>query len=161
MQAPSSSLETIEKFFAQKRIAIVGISRDPKSFSATLFQEFSRRGYDVVPVNPNMKEILGRHCFARLQDVQPPVQAALLMTSPAASEAVVRDCANAGIKLVWLYRAAGQGAVSDEVLRFCAQRGIEVVPGECPFMFWDDAGFFHQVHGLVRRITGRYPRAQA
>ncbi len=157
MRAQKSSLDTIDKFFAQKRIAMVGISRDPGSFSATLFREFSRRGYDVVPVNPNMKEVLGQRCFARMQDVQPPVQAALLMTSPGASDAVVRDCANAGIKLVWLYRAAGQGAVSDEALRFCQQRGIEVVPGECPYMFWDDAGFLHQVHGLIRKITGRFP----
>jgi uncharacterized protein len=161
MRAHLSSLETIEKFFAQKRIAMVGISRDPKSFSATLFQEFSRRGYEVVPVNPNSKEMLGRRCFARLQDVQPPVQAALLMTPPAGSEAVVRDCANAGVKFVWLYRAAGQGAVSEEALRFCAQHSIEVIPGECPYMFWDDAGFLHGVHGLIRKITGRYPHAQA
>lgn len=161
MRNGHSSLATIEKFFAQKRIAVVGMSRDPGSFTATLFQEFSRRGYDVVPVNPNLKEALGRRCFARLQDIQPPVQAALLMTSPRGTEAVVRDCERAGIKLVWMYRAAGHGAVSDEALEFCRHHQIEVVPGECPFMFWDDAGFFHQVHGLIRKITGRYPQAQA
>src|SRR5579859_8094177 len=139
MQDQHSSLETIEKFFAQKRIAIVGVSRDPKSFSATLLKEFSCRGYDVVPVNPNMKEVLGRPCFARLQDIQPPIQAALLMTSPAATEAIVRDCDRAGIRLVWMYRAEGQGAVSPEALEFCRLHNIEVVPGECPFMFWEDS----------------------
>ena len=33
----------------QKRIALVGLSRDPRDFSASLLRELVRRGYDVVP----------------------------------------------------------------------------------------------------------------
>jgi len=98
--ATQASLETIEDFLSQKRIAMAGISRDPKSLSVTLFEELCRRGYDVVPVNPNTMEVQGRRCFARVQDIQPPVEAALLMTSPEATETVVNDCAEAGIQRV-------------------------------------------------------------
>lgn len=155
-------LETIEDFLAHKRIAMVGISREPTDFSATLFEELCRRGYDVVPVNPNTSEVLGRHCFARVQDIHPPVEAALLMTSPAVTDDVVCDCAAAGISRIWMYRATGKGAVSAEAVRFCQERGIQVVPGQCPFMFWRDAGTSHRFHGFIRRITGRYPhRARA
>jgi len=38
------SIETIEDFLRQKRIAMVGISREPKDFSVMLFNEFRRRG---------------------------------------------------------------------------------------------------------------------
>ena len=96
MAIQSASLETIEEFLAHKRIAMAGISRDPAGFSATLFEELCRRGYDVVPLNPNTAEVQGRRCFARVQDVQPPVEAVLLMTSPEATETVVNDCAEAG-----------------------------------------------------------------
>ena len=158
MPYESVTLRIIEEFLAQKRIAIVGISRDPKSFSAILAQEFARRGYDVVPVNPHTAEALGRRCFARVQDIQPSVDGALLMTSPELTGAVVSDCAEAGIRRVWMFRAGGKGAVSPEAVRFCRDRGIQVVPGQCPFMFWRDAGGVHRFHGFIRKITGRYPK---
>jgi predicted CoA-binding protein len=50
------SLETIDDFLTQKRIAMAGISPDPANFSVQLFQELCRRGYDVVPVNLNTPE---------------------------------------------------------------------------------------------------------
>ncbi len=154
------SLETIEDFLAQKRIAMVGISREPRSFSVALFEELCRRGYEMIPVNPNIPNVLGQRCFARLQDIQPPVEAALLMTSPAITDTVVTDCAEAGIRRVWMYRAAGIGAVSPRAIAFCHERGIQVVPGQCPFMFLPAAGTVHRLHGFVRKITGRYPHRQ-
>jgi len=158
MEVQNVSLETIDDFLAQKRIAMVGVSRGPKSFSGVLFEELCRRGYEVVPVNPNTPEVLGRRCFARVQDIQPPVEAALLMTSPEVTDTVVSDCAEAGIPRVWMYRATGKGAVSKRAVAFCQERGIEVVPGQCPFMFLPNAAGFHRFHGFLRKITGRYPR---
>jgi len=158
MASQRASLETIEDFLAQKRIAMAGISRDSESFSVKLFEELCRRGYDVVPVNPNTAEVEGRRCFARVQDIQPPVEAVLLMTSPEATEAVVNDCAEAGIRRVWMYRAAGKGSVSAKAVAFCQEQGMRVVPGQCPFMFLPDAAGFHRFHGFIRKITGRYPR---
>jgi predicted CoA-binding protein len=152
------TLKTIEDFLSQKRIAMVGISRDPASDSGKLFEELCRRGYDIVPVNPNASEVQGRRCFARVQDIQPPVEAALLMTSPEATETVVHDCAETGIRRVWMYRGTGKGSVSAKAIAFCQERGIQVVPGECPFMFLPDTAGFHRFHGFVRKITGRYPR---
>ncbi|MGO8793750.1 MAG: CoA-binding protein [Candidatus Sulfotelmatobacter sp.] len=155
-----ASLEIIEDFLAQKRIAMVGISRDPKNFSGMLFAELCRRGYDVVPVNPNAPEVQGKRCFARVQDIQPPVEAALLMTSPEVTEAIVKDCAAAGITRIWMYRAGGTGAVSAKAVQFCQENGIAVVPGECPFMFFPKPGL-HGIHGFVRKIMGNYPRRSA
>lgn len=158
MSAQNLSLETIEDFLAQKRLAMVGISRDPRSFSATLFEELGRRGYDVIPVNPNAPTVQGRPCFARLQDIHPPVDAALLMTSPEITERVVADCAEAGVHRVWMYRATGKGAVSPAAIAFCQERGIQVVPGQCPYMFLPQADAVHRLHGFFRKITGRYPQ---
>lgn len=157
MKPLRSSLNDIEDFLSQKRIAIVGVSRNPASFSAKMFEEFCRRGFDVVPVNPNTPEVLGRRCFARVQEIQPPVSAALLMTAPQVTEGVVRDCAEIGISRIWMYRAGGQGSVSPQAVEFCKSRGIQVIPGECPLMFWRDAGFGHRVHGFFRKIAGHYP----
>lgn len=161
MATQRAALETIEDFLAQKRIAMPGISRDPANFSVKLFEELCRRGYDVVPVNPHMAEVQGRRCFTRVQDIQPPVEAALLMTSSEATETVVHDCAEAGIRRVWMYRATGKGSVSAKAVAFCRGRGIEVVPGQCPFMFLPDTAGVHRFHGFIRKITGRYPRRKS
>lgn len=163
MADQSATLEIIEDFLAQKRIAMVGISRDSASDSARLFEELCRRGYDVVPVNPNMAQVQGRRCFARVQDIQPSVDAVLVMTSPSVTETIVHDCAAAGIRRVWMYRgAAGKGSVSARALEFCEERGIQVVPGQCPFMFLPNSARVHRFHGFVRKIIGRYPqRARA
>lgn len=158
MTAQRSSLEMIQRFLAQKRIAMVGVSREPRHFSVVLFDELCRRGYDVVPVNPNTPRIHGHPCAARVLDIQPPVTAALLMTSPEVTERVMEDCYAAGVKQVWMYRAAGKGAVSPKAVEFCRQRAIEVIAGECPFMFLPKAGGVHRFHGFLRKIVGSYPR---
>lgn len=160
MQIQTPSLDTIEDFLAQKRIAMVGVSRNPKDFSVDLFQEFRKRGYDMVPVNPNAHEVLGLPCFAHVQEIQPPVDAALLMTMGEVTDAVVSDCASAGIRRIWMYRAGGKGAVTEKALAFCREHGIQVVPGQCPFMFLPGTAGVHKFHGFIRKILGSYPKRQ-
>ena len=46
-----TTLELINQFFSQKRIALIGASRNPRDFSRGLMKEFIGRGIDVVPVN--------------------------------------------------------------------------------------------------------------
>ena len=141
MEATMSTRERISDFLSQKRLALVGVSRNPNDFSRGLFREFCRRGYDMVPVNPDVDELDGRTCYHRVQDVTPPVDGVLLMTSPAVTDQVVHDCAEAGVARVWMYRAAGQGAVARAQSHFANRKNIGVVPGECPYMFFENAGF--------------------
>lgn len=152
----------IDEFLAHKRFAAVGLSRDPKDFTRTLITAFEKRGYDVVPVNPGAGEIGGHACFARVQDVEPPVSAVLVLTAAAKTDDVVRDCAKAGIAHVWMYGtsgAGGNGAVSATAVEFCRANKMKVVAGECPFMFLPGTGFLpHRLHGLIRKITGSYPK---
>ncbi len=146
----------INEFLQQKRIAVVGVSRNPGDFTRKLYEEFQRRGYELVPVNPAITDLAGTKCYSSVRDVQ-PVSAALLLTAPEISERVAEDCIAAGVRHIWMYRAIGQGAVSSKAVQLCREQGINVIAGECPFMFLPDTGFVHRVHGWVRRITGSYP----
>ena len=150
-------MKAVDDFLRQKRLAVVGVSQQPGDFSRTLFHEFLARGYDVVPVNPAARDIDGQRCYARVKDITPPVAGVLMMTPPAVTERVVRDCADAGIRRVWMYRAAGAGAVSRSAVEFCESQGMSVIPGECPFMFLPHTGWVHRLHGMVRKISGAYP----
>jgi predicted CoA-binding protein len=151
-------METIQDFLAQKRFAFIGVSRQPKDFSRALFREFQTRDYRPVPLHPEAQEIEGVRCFAHLRDIQPPVDSVLLMTSPTVTNLVLRECVEAGIRRVWFYRASGQGALSEGALEICRANGIDVIPRECPFMFFDHTPWFHRFHGFVKKIAGAYPR---
>lgn len=154
----TASMQSIRDFLAQPRIAVAGVSRNPKDFSRTLLREFRGRGYDAVALNPEATEIDGAPCYAHLRDVQPPVDSVLVMTSPAVTGAVVDECLETGVKRVWMYRAAGTGAVNAQAVAKCDAAGVDVIPGECPMMFLRDASWFHRLHGVVKKIAGSYPK---
>jgi len=155
----TSTRHDIEDFLARKRLAMVGVSRDPKDFSRGLFADLRQRGYDMVPVNPKLDEVGGTRCFARLQDVTPPVAGVLVMTAPEKTEQVVHDADEAGISRVWLHRGVGTGAVSEAAVNYCHARGLHLVAGYCPYMFLPEAQFFHRIHGFCLKVLGKYPRS--
>lgn len=154
-----TTIQDVQDFLALHCIAMVGVSRNPKDFSRLLFREMCNRGYGMVPINPAADVIDGRECFHSLPAVREPVEGVLVMTSFHATLQVVQDCAAAGIRSVWIYRAGGQGAVSREATAYCAENGIRVVDGYCPFMFFPETQFVHRVHSFVQKITRRYPAA--
>lgn len=152
-----TTLADVREFLAQRRIALVGLSREPKDFSRMLFREMCNRGYDMVPVNPATGELESRRCFARVQEIDPPAEGVLVMTAPQDTERVVRDCAEAGVRRVWMHRGGGQGAVSKEAADFCRKNGIRLVEGYCPFMFFPKTAFIHRVHRFLVKLLGGYP----
>jgi predicted CoA-binding protein len=151
----TSSLERAREFLNSRRIAFVGLSRGESDFSRLIFRELARRGHDVVPVNPAMREAEGRACFARVADVRPPPDAALLMTPPSRTDEAVRDCIAAGVRRVWLHRGGGQGSATPSAIALCEASGVEVVDGLCPFMALPDAAWPHRLHGFLRRTFAR------
>ena len=76
-------IERARAFLATRRFAVVGVSRNEKDFSRYLLRELLARGYDAVPVNPALTEAEGRRTYARVADIDPPVDAALFLTAPA------------------------------------------------------------------------------
>lgn len=137
---------------------MVGVSHNAKDFSRLLFRELLVRGYDVIPVNPLCSDVEGIRGYSRLGDIDPPVDGALLMTAPAVTNQIVRECPAAHVTHVWMYGPSGAGPAAPEAIHFCALRRITVVANECPMMYLKDAAWFHRAHGLLRQLCGTYPR---
>jgi predicted CoA-binding protein len=155
----TTTIKQIDDFLALRRIAVVGVSRNPKEISNTLWQEFRQRRYDAVPVNPAASEIDGKPCYPSVRDIDPPVEGALIMTTAAVAEQVVEDCAAAGIGHVWLYGGLGGGATSAATIAAAERHGIDTVAGHCPYMFLPGTPVFHKLHGVGKKLTGSYPKA--
>ncbi len=153
-----TTLKQVEDFLALKRVAVVGVSRNPKDFTRTMWEEFRQRRYEAIPVNPNVTEIDGQRCYASVKDIDPPVQGALIMTSKKATDQVVRECAEAGIQHVWMYGGMAPGAATDTAVAFAEGKGISTVKGLCPYMFMPGTPAFHSPHRAWKKLTRTFPR---
>lgn len=149
--------QAIDSFLAQKRIAIVGVSRGEKDFSRGLLREMRMRGYDTVPVNPNAEEIEGLKCFRSVREIAPPVDGVLVLLPETEVETVVEECAVAGISRVWLHGVGMGTEPSESVKALCEEKGIALIPGQCPYMFLTDTAWIHRLHGRILKWFGKYP----
>lgn len=60
-----------ELFESAKTIAVVGMSDKPERDSHAVGAYLLQHGYQVIPINPSVGEILGQECYPTLQDVPP------------------------------------------------------------------------------------------
>lgn len=155
----ATTISQVNEFLALKRIAVVGVSRNPRETSYALWQELRQRRYDAVPVNPSTTELDGKPCYPAVGDIVPPVDGALIVTTAAVAEQVIEECAAAGIHHVWLYGGLGGGASSPAAIAAAQRHGLDVVAGLCPFMFLPGTPVFHRIHGMGKKLTGSYPKA--
>jgi uncharacterized protein len=147
----------IDEFLSIKRFAMIGVSRNKRDFSRRLFDELTVQGYDVIPVNPGAVAIEGKRCFRKIQEIEPRVSCALILTPRSITDRILLECADAGITLVWVYGISGAKDIGPDTLRIAEQHGIRIVPGYCPYMFMHDPAIIHQLHRFIWKAIGRYP----
>ena len=70
----------------------------------------------------------------------------------------MRECADLGIKHVWMHRSFGAGSVSETATDYGRERGMTVIDGGCPCMFDPTADPRHKAMRLVFTMTGKVPR---
>jgi uncharacterized protein len=152
--------EAAAEFLANKRIAVTGVSRNPKGGhgSNVVYQRLRQRGYEVFAVNPNAEQVEGDRCYHDLGSIPGGVDAVVIGTRPEVAEATVRQCAELGIKQVWMHRGPGPGSVSKAAADYGRQHGITVIEGGCPLMFDPTADPGHKAMRLVFTLTGNVPR---
>jgi len=149
-----TSRAAVQDFVAQRKLAVVGVSRKKMKFGNLAFKELKGKGYKLFPVHPQAETIEGERCYSSLAALPESVDGVLVVVPPAQAEQVVRDAAAAGIRRVWLQ----QGAESLAAIRFCEENGISAVHGECILMFAEPAAFYHRLHRWVWKLLGHLPK---
>ena len=77
---------TISEFIQNKTLALVGASRDGKSFGNIALKELRQRGYQVLPVHPQAKQINGAACYPDLADLPTKVGGVVVCVPPVHAE---------------------------------------------------------------------------
>src|ERR1044072_3333188 len=151
--------EAAEDFLANKRIAVTGVSRDPKTYGANVvYRRLRERGYNVFAVNPNATEVEGDKAYESLTSIPGGVDAVVIGTRPDRADATMNEWADLGIKQVWMHRYFGGGSVSDSATRYGPQPAIAFIDGGCPCMFGPTADCGHQMMRVVATLAGNVPR---
>lgn len=147
------------EFLAHKRIAVTGVSRDPSSHGANIvYQRLRDRGYTVFAVNPNAETVEGDPAYGSLGAIPDGVEAVVIGTRPERAEQTMRECAELGIKHVWMHRGPGGGSVSKPAAELGRAHGIEVIDGGCPCMFGPTSDPGHRIMRPLLTLTGNVPR---
>ena len=142
--------EAAAAFLACKRVAVTGVSRTPKTHgSNNVYRRLRERGYQVFAVNPNTGQVEGDRSYPDLASIPGGVDAVVIGTRPEIDGDTMRECAELGIKHVWMHRGPGAGSVSPAAAEYGRQHGITVIDGGCPCMFGPTADFSHKVMRLV------------
>ena len=149
--------EAAAAFLASKRLAVTGVSRTPKTHgSNNVYRRLRERGYQVFAVNPNAHQVEGDRTYQDLASIPGGVDAVVIGTRPQIAEDTMRECAELGIKQVWMHRGPGAGSVSDAATSYGRAHGITVIDGGCPLMFGPTADFGHKIMRLV--YAGHVPK---
>jgi predicted CoA-binding protein len=149
--------EAASAFLAKKRVAVTGVSRTPKTHgSNSVYKRLRDRGYEVFAVNPNAAEVEGDRSYKDLTSIPGGVDAVVIGTRPEIAENTMRECAELGIKHVWMHRGPGAGSVSKAATEYGRQQGITVIDGGCPLMFRPTSDFGHRLMRVV--YAGKVPK---
>ena len=156
-----SPLETkISDFLAQKRIAVAGVSRNRSNHPAgnLIYRRLRKLGHEVFAVNPHIRMFEGDPCYPDLQSIPGGVDGVVIITRPETTARIVQQCADVGVRRVWMHSSLAQGtSVSADAVEFCLRHDITVIAGACPMMYGPGVDFGHTCMRAILKLSGGLP----
>ena len=157
--------EQTAAFLAQKRLAVVGVSRRSQTGTGNgIFRALRDKGYEVFPVNPEATRLEGVTCYPHVGAIPGGVDAVIIVTRPETAEEVMRDCVAYDIHHVWMHGNPmfGQAAssVSAAATEYGRHHGLNVIDGACPLMFVAGADIGHRCMRWLLGVSGKLPKAE-
>jgi uncharacterized protein len=92
-------------------VAVIGASSNRGKFGNKALRAFAKKGYIVLPINPNEAEVEGHPAFKSVLDVPGPIDMATFYVPEAVGLLVLDDVVKKGIPEVWLNPGADEPPV--------------------------------------------------
>jgi uncharacterized protein len=110
-----------------KRIAVVGLSDKPDRTSYMVSQAMQNAGYEIIPVNPTAKEILGVKTVSSLKEIEGHVDIVNVFRRSEFLPEVAKEFAEIDADVFW----AQQGLENEEAYQFLKEKGYTVIMDRC------------------------------
>ncbi|HLJ22833.1 MAG TPA: CoA-binding protein [Candidatus Acidoferrales bacterium] len=110
-----------------KTVAVVGLSARPYRASFGVTETLQASGYRIFPVNPNLTEVLGEKCYARLEDIPEKIDIVDVFRRSEFVPEIVDSAIRIGARAIWM-----QEGVEDEASAERARHaGLFVIMDNC------------------------------
>ncbi len=119
--------DTKELLERSRTVAVVGISRSPDKPAGGVPADLQRRGFKIIPVNPQVDELLGEKAYASLGDVEGPIDIVEIFRPADEAAGIAREAVEAGAKAIWLQL----GLRSAEARSIAEEAGLDYVEDHC------------------------------
>lgn len=149
-----TTLNEIQNFFAARKIAVAGASRNPKKFGGAVFRELKEKGFEVYPVNPVANDIEGEKCFHSVLDLPVDVKHLLIITPKKNTSEVAGEAIAKGMDMVWIQ----QKSETPEAVNALQEAGVPLIHNKCIMMFADPVKGPHKFHRFLVKFFGSYPK---
>lgn len=113
-----------------RRIAMVGASPNPARPSHGVMSYLLEHGYEVIPINPNVDEVLGERAFATLEEAMAEggrFDIVDVFRRPEHTPEIARSAVEIGARALWLQL----GVVNWDAAQIAHDAGLAVVMDRC------------------------------
>ena len=110
-----------------RRIAVVGLSPKGHRDSNRVAKYLLEKGYDIIPVNPGQREILGRKCYSSLSEIPDPVDMVDIFLNSSRVPPVVDQAISMGVEVIWMQLGITDIASAEKA----RDKGVRVVMDLC------------------------------
>jgi len=129
MDSDTHSDSQIKEIYQLKNIAVVGVSKNEEKPSHQVPKYLVEHGYNVIPVNPTVNEVLGRKCYPSIADIPERIDIVDVFRKSEDILAVIDDVLKKKdeIKVFWMQL----GIHNEDAERKAKENGIDVVYNRC------------------------------
>lgn len=110
-----------------KTIAVVGLSDNPARTSYQISKAMQDAGYKIIPVNPQVDEVLGEKAYHSLTEVEQPIDIVNVFRRSEFLLDIAKDALQTNSKFFW----AQQGVVNEEAYNILKENEITVIMDLC------------------------------
>ena len=123
----ATSAEIRDILSAAKIVAVVGLSNKPERDSYGVAAYLQAHGYRIIPVNPNINQVLGERAYPSLEEVPGPVDVVDIFRRPEFVPQIVDQAIARGAKVIWMQEGIAHNDVADKA----RAAGLRVVMNKC------------------------------
>ncbi len=148
-----TSRKSIEQFLEGRKLAIAGVSRDPKKFGHVAYLDLKKKGFEIYPVNPETDIIEGQPCFHSVSALPGDVKNLLVITPKNNTLEVVKEAMDKGFDNIWIQQMSD----TREALDYLKDKPVNLVSKQCILMWTEPVSGFHKFHKTLKKIFGPLP----